>query len=283
MTDQPIVSTQWLHDHLDDPNLRVVDIRGHVLPASEPPPHYFAHHEAFAESHIPGAVFVDWTADITDPESPHGTQIAQPAAYADLMNRLGIDDDTFVVVYDDANNMFAARLWWSLRYYGHEDVAVLDGGWHKWTAEDRPVTEEVTTVSPATFTPRPQPHLRFTVNDVAADLRDRSAMLLDVRSTGEYNGDTSRASRKGHIPGAVNLPRGQMVGSDGTVPTPEVLRARFAQVGITPEASEVVVYCNAGVSASYGLLALHIAGIKNAAVYDGSWKEWGNDDSRPIA
>ena len=277
----PLVTTQWLHDHLDDANVRVIDIRGHVLPASQPPPHYFAHPDDYAESHIPGALFVDWTSDITDPDSPNGTQIAKPAAYAALMGRLGINADTFVVAYDDAKGMFAARLWWSLQYYGHERVAVLDGGWQKWLAEDRPVTAEVTQPPTTTFTPQPQPAIRRTVDEVASRLNTET-VLLDVRSPGEFGGEASRAKRAGRIPGAVNLPRKQIVNEDGTLRPIAALREQFAEIGITPDADEVVVYCNGGVSASYGLLALRMAGVDNVALYDGSWKEWGNDDSRPI-
>jgi len=280
-TFSPLVSTQWLHNHLDDANVRVIDIRGHVLPASEPPPHYFAHPDAYAESHIPGAAFVDWTSDITDPDSPNGTQIATPDAYAALMGRLGIDDDTFVVAYDDANSMFASRLWWSLQYYGHERAAVLDGGWDKWVAEDRPVTAALPQITPTVFTPRKNPAIRRTVDEVAAAIGG-DTVLVDVRSPGEFAGDASRAKRAGHIPGAVNLPRKTIVSDDGTLPDLDHLRQQFDAIGITPATQEVVIYCNGGVSASYGLLALRLAGINNVALYDGSWKEWGNDDTRPI-
>ena len=129
MSENLLVTTQWLHEHLDDPHLRVVDIRGHVIPASEPPPHYFNHHDAYLQAHIPGAVFVDWVHEITDPDDPRHAPIAKPDRYQSVARRIGITPETFVVAYDDANGMFAARLWWSLRYYGHDHVAVLDGGW----------------------------------------------------------------------------------------------------------------------------------------------------------
>lgn len=276
-----LVTTEWLHNHLDDANIRVIDIRGHVLPASQPPPHYFAHADDYAESHIPGAVFVDWTTDITNPDSPNGTQIATPDAYAALMGRLGVDADTFVVAYDDANGMFAARLWWTLQYYGHERAAVLDGGWTKWLAEDRPVTAAIPQITPTVFQPNPTPALRRTADEVAASLGG-DGVLIDVRSPGEFAGEASRAARAGHIPGALNLPRKTLVGEDGTLGDLDHLRAQFAEAGITADTPDVVVYCNSGVSASYGLLALRLAGVRDVAVYDGSWKEWGNDDARPI-
>src|SRR5215213_4402399 len=129
MSENVIVSTEWLHEHLNDQNLRIIDIRGHVLPASQPMPHYFNHEDDYRKSHIPGAVFVDWVNEITDPADPRHAQIAPPERYAEAMSRHGIGDGTLVVAYDDAAGMFAARLWWSLSYYGHTNVVVLDGGW----------------------------------------------------------------------------------------------------------------------------------------------------------
>jgi thiosulfate/3-mercaptopyruvate sulfurtransferase len=198
------------------------------------------------------------------------------------MRRAGIAEDTLVIAYDDAAGMFAARLWWSLQYYGHHRVAVLDGGWKKWIAENRPVTADVPSVTPTTFTPRPDRSIYRDSDQVLAALGTATA-LLDVRSPAEFNGDSSRAKRNGHIPGAHNQSRHNLYNPvDETMLAPEQLQARFAASGITESTPEVIVYCNAGVSASYGLLALHVAGITTGAVYDGSWKDWGNDDSKPI-
>lgn len=281
MTENLLVSTQWLADRLNAPNLRIVDIRGHVLPASEPPPHYFSHHEDYLISHIPGAVFVDWTSDITDPDSPNGTQIAPPEKFAALMSKLGIGDDTFVVVYDNDSGMFAARLWWALNYYRHTSVAVLDGGWQKWTDENHPTTAEIPDIAPVTFAPRLNPAIRRTIEQVEATLNG-DTVLVDVRSPGEFAGETSRASRTGHIPGAVNLPRKRLLNADGTMSSPEKLREALAQAGVDTSAEDIVTYCNSGVSASYVMLALRAAGVENVAVYDGSWKEWGNTPDKPI-
>src|SRR5438132_10215543 len=112
MAEHLLVSTAWLQEHLADPDLRIVDIRGHVIPASEPLPHYFNHYQDYQKSHIPGAVFVDWVHEITDPDDPRHAKIARPERYATVMSRIGIGPETFVVAYDDANGMFAARLWW---------------------------------------------------------------------------------------------------------------------------------------------------------------------------
>lgn len=282
MPEHPLVTTEWLHAHLHDGRIRIVDIRGHVLPPTEPLPHYFNHYDDYVKSHIPGAIFVDWVHEITDPADPRHARIAPPERFAAVMRRCGVGDDTFVVAYDDAGSMFAARLWWALNYYGHSAVAVLDGGWGKWVAEGRPVTAEVPEIAPADFTPRPQPAWMRTGDQVMAALGS-PVRLVDVRSPQEFNGEQSRAKRFGHIPGAANVPRTSLVAPDGTLLLPEALRKTFAQAGIDARAPEIVTYCNAGVSASLGLLALRVAGFANSAVYDGSWKEWGNDDRRPIA
>lgn len=279
MTNSPLVTTEWLYEHLSDPNIRVVDIRGHVAPATDPLPHYFNHQGDYLQSHIPGAVFVDWVHEITDPDDPRHAQIAKPERYAAVMSRLGIAPDTLVVAYDDAEGMFAARLWWSLNYYGHTNVAVLDGGWKKWTAERHPVTAEIPMVQPTKFEAQPNPAIRRTGEQVLAEMD--SAVLLDLRTQGEFNGEASRAKRFGHIPGAVNVPRTSLNNPDGTMLAPEQLRVKFESLGVDGSA-EVVTYCNGGVSASYGFLALHMAGVDNVAMYDGSWKDWGNDDTKPI-
>jgi thiosulfate/3-mercaptopyruvate sulfurtransferase len=279
VVNQPLVSTEWLNEHLNDANVRIVDIRGHVAPATDPLPHYFNHQGDYLVSHIPGAVFVDWVNEITDPDDPRHAQIAKPERYAAVMSRIGITPDTLVVAYDDAEGMFAARLWWSLNYYGHNKVAVLDGGWKKWTAEGRPVTAELPMIAPTEFVARPNPAIYRNAQQVSAVLE--SAKLLDLRTPGEFNGQASRAQRFGHIPGAANVPRQSLVHADGTMLAPEELRLRFESLGVD-DSTEVITYCNGGVSASYGFLALHIAGLKNIAMYDGSWKDWGNDESKPI-
>lgn len=283
MSLSPLVSTEWLQNHLHDPDLRVVDIRGHVLPASEPHPHYFNHYDDYVKSHIPGAVFVDWVKEITDPADHRWhAQIAPPQRYAAAMNRHGIRPDTLVVAYDDDHNMFAARLWWSLRYYGHDRVAVLDGGWKKWTAEGRPVTAEMPTVAPGNFVARPNPTLKRDMHQVAEAITSPAAKLVDVRSPEEYAGQASRTHRKGHIPSAINHPTSKLYHNDDTFRAPEELHAGFAESGLSPDEGEIITYCNGGVSASLGMLALRLAGYENVAMYDGSWKNWSSDDNNPV-
>ncbi|KXK49295.1 MAG: rhodanese domain-containing protein [Chloroflexi bacterium OLB13] len=222
------VSTAWLEAHLDDPNVVVIDIRGHVIPASEPPPHYFAHDEAYAESHIPGARFVNWVTDITV-NGPLQNQVAPPEKFAALMSALGIDEDIMVVAYDDANGMFAARLWWALHYYGHRRAVVLDGGWNAWVSEGRPVSARVPVVTPRVFVPRLDASIRRDRHAVEKLLHTDTS-LIDVRSAAEYRGESARAKRKGHIPGAVSLPIKEALATpDGRMPPPETLRACLAK------------------------------------------------------
>lgn len=277
----PLVSTSWLADHLNDKNLRIVDIRGKVLPATEPPPHYFSHRDDYTTSHIPNAVFVDWTVDIIEPDSP-SNDIASPDRFAALMGILGIDSNTVVVIYDDAQSMFAARLWWGLQYYGHEQVYVLDGGWNKWVAEALPTDSLSPQVEQKTFIPQLNSGLGATAVDIVTKLESGDMQLVDVRSPKEFAGEASRAKLMGHIPHAVNVPRGTMVADDATLLAKDELIAHFSKFGIKLDAPDTVIYCNSGVSASYGMLAMQVAGAKNVRVYDGSWKEWGNDASKPI-
>jgi thiosulfate/3-mercaptopyruvate sulfurtransferase len=279
MTDHLVVSTQWLADHLNDPNVRIIDIRGHVIPPTEPPPHYFNHRADYDVSHIPGAVFIDWVKEITDPGDPRHAQIAKPERFAEAMSRAGIGADTFVVTYDDSGMMIAARLWWALNYYGHSKVAVLDGGWNKWVAEGRPVDAVIPNIAPASFVAVPNPAWHRSADQVAAGSWSN---LIDMRSKDEFDGKASRAKRAGHIPGAVSQPRSELLAADGTLLPSETLKEKFAALGVREDADDVVFYCNGGVSASFGLLASKAAGVQNGAMYDGSWKEWGNDESRPI-
>jgi thiosulfate/3-mercaptopyruvate sulfurtransferase len=276
----PLVSTDWLAEHLDDPDLRVVDIRGHTLPAGSPAPNYFSHREEYERAHVPGAVFVDWIRDITEGRAEPRVKVAPPDRYAAFMGRIGVGEGTTVVAYDDAQGMFAARLWWTLRYHGHDAASVLDGGWDAWIAEGRPVTAEVPTIMPAEFVPRVRPELRRTMEEVLASLG--RARLVDTRPAAEFAGKASRARRMGHIPGAASVPRNELVDDGGRMLPPDVLRERFADAGVGRDEAPVILYCSGGVAASYGLLAMEVAGLRGGTVYDGSWREWGNTNATPV-
>lgn len=276
----PLVNSAWLEAHLDDSDLRIIDIRGKVLPPTAAPPHYFSDHAAYEAAHIPGAVFVDWQVDIVEPGSP-SNDIAAPGRFTDLMRRLGISNSDLVVVYDDAESMFAARMRWCLLYYGHEKVGILDGGWQKWTAEGRPTEDAPPATRQGTFAPATNSRLKAGAEDILNGIEAGTMQLLDTRSPAEFAGEASRAQYGGHIPTAINVPRKAMVADDLTMKPAADLQAQFAALGINLDAEDTVIYCNSGVSASFALLALEVAGASNLRVYDGSWKEWGNDPATP--
>jgi thiosulfate/3-mercaptopyruvate sulfurtransferase len=283
------VSTDWLATHLADaqgPAPRVVDIRGKVLPPGTKP-RYLAKRADYDAAHIPGAVFVDWTRDIVDPDDPVPMQVALPAAFATKMAEIGVGDDTLVVVYDDYDHIFAGRLAWALRYYGHDAVRILDGGWARWVAEAKPVDASIVQPDPpaSPFVPRTRPELRRTADDVERALGRPDVLLIDARPPEQYAGTVSAASRSGHIPGAFNVPYARLVdGASGRFLAPEGLARVFQEAGVNVGAlpSEVIVYCNGGVSCTVPLNALRLLGRDDVAVYDGSWNEWGDQPGRPI-
>ncbi|MCA9892141.1 MAG: sulfurtransferase [Anaerolineae bacterium] len=271
------VTTEWLNNHLQDENVRIIDIRGRVMPASEPPPHYYSHYQDYETSHIPGAIFVDWTTDIVEPGSP-SYDIANPERYGKLMSNLGVSAETHVVAYDDANGMFAARLWWTLQYYGHERVSVLAGGWQKWIAEDRSITSVIPSIERAIF----EPHIQSQFHAAASDiLASSNLLLIDTRSPAEFAGESSRASRAGRIPGAASIPRKSLLDVNGELLAADQLRTKFAAIGANAP-KETVVYCNSGVSASFVMMAMLEAGFESVRVYDGSWKDWANNPDNPV-
>lgn len=273
-----LISTTDLMKRLSDPQLRVIDLRGSVRPPTDPPPHYVSHRADYTKEHIPGAQFLSWHDELNDPTT---TRLWRPPEFEALMNRLGISNDSEVIAYDDAGGLFAARLWWNLRYYGHEAVRVLNGGWPKWVAGGFPTTAEIPNFDPGIFRADSQPALRRDAEAVLTAIGGPT-VLLDTRSPLEFAGNAARRGRVGHIPGARNLPRSELIAADGTLKPREELRSLLAARGIRPE-DEVIAYCNSGVSASHGLLAMHEAGYENVANYDYSWNEWGSDPTKPIA
>lgn len=278
----PLVTTAWLEEHLEDENLRIVELRGKVLPPTEPPPHYLTDRAGYLASHIPNAQFVDWQVDIVEPGSP-SNDIAAPERFAALMSRLGIGNDHAVVVYDNIASMFAGRMRWAMRYYGHDDVCVLDGGWGLWLAEGRPVTSAVPQFERTNFVMKEVPELKATADQILDGLASGDMQLIDVRSPAEYAGESSRARVGGHIPSAINAPWSAMVNDDLTVKSALEIQEHLAGLGIKLDADNTVLYCNSGVSATVGMLAMEIAGAENLRLYDGSWTDWGNNPATPKA
>lgn len=274
-----LVETDWLAEHLDDPTMRVVDMRGYVrtvLRDNVQEALYVGAPDEYAQEHIPGAIYVDWTQDIVDLDDPVEAQIAPPGKFARAMERLGIGNEHLVVVYDThPASQFSTRLWWALQYYGHKNVVVLNGGFPKWQREGLPVSSEIPTYPPATFTPEVQPVMRATAQEVLGVLKQPGTLLVDARDNAQYTGSVARGhGRPGHIPGAVNVPREELIASDGTFRSNAELKHIFDRAQVKPE-ERVIAYCNGGVAATTVLFSLAMLGYPSLTNYDGSWNEWG--------
>lgn len=280
-----LVSAEWLAEHLDHPSLRVVDIRGYVrtsdLGGGRQSASYEGARSEYLEGHIPGAVFIDWTTDIVDPDGDVKAQIAPPERFAEAMSGAGIGDSTDVVIVDQAGGHLATRLWWALMYHGHERVALLDGGFNRWTALGLPVTADVVAPGPTVFTPRVRPSLWSGADDVLKLIKSSERQIVDARDANTFNGVTQRARRGGHIPTAINVPSASFLQEDGRWKSAGDIRQAATDAGLDPDAP-VTAYCNGGVTATAVLFGLHRAGASDISNYDGSWNEWGERDDLPV-
>lgn len=263
---RPWISVDDLRARLDDDALRIVDVR-FVLGQPD------AGRVAYEEAHLPRAVYLDLERDLSAPTGRHGGRHPLPdvADLAGAFGRTGIGDATHVVVYDAAEGMVAGRLWWLLRWLGHDAVQVLDGGFAAWTAAGGPLTAARPDVTPVAFTPRPRPEMSIDRASLRSRLHDRSLRVVDARAGERYRGDIEPLDpRPGHVPGAVNLPYAGNV-RDGRFRDLGDLRARYAPL---LDAPEIVVYCGSGVSAAHDLMVLSALGRDDARLYPGSWSDW---------
>lgn len=281
-----LVETDWLAEHLGDPGIRIVDMRGEVQSQTDETGYQTARYtgrwDQYAAGHIPGAIYLDWTSDLIDENDPVPAQAAPPEKLARVLGERGIGDEHLVIAYDDHGaSQFATRLWWLFRLYGHTNCRVLNGGWSKWRAEGRPETAELPAFPPATFTPQIDGEWRKTAEEVLARLHAPEVTLIDARDEGQYTGRIRRGIRGGRIPGAMSFPRERLIRPDRTFADPETIRETVGEVGIAPE-REVVAYCNGGVAATSVLFALSMLGYPRLSNYDGSWNEWNRREELPL-
>jgi thiosulfate/3-mercaptopyruvate sulfurtransferase len=274
----PLIATRTLADRLSEPGLFVADCRFEL---GKPD----AGREAWIAGHIPGAAHVDLERDLSAPVTPATGRhpLPSPEAFAATLSRLGIGNETMVVCYDAGPGAYAARLWWMLRWVGHDAVAVLDGGFAAWIAESRPVETSPTPRGPARFIARPRPERVVDAVTLAGALR-RGETLVDVRGAERFAGKVEPLDTvAGHVPGAVNLPFLENLDAGGRFRSPAELAALWLSRTDAAPGRAPICMCGSGVTACQGLLALEAAGIPGGRLYAGSWSEWIRDPVRPVA
>lgn len=270
----PLVSSGELAAYLRDEDLLVCDCR--FAGDAE------TSRARYASGHVPGAIHVYWLEDLAADDTAVTTLLPSALEAVEKLGRLGITHEKTVVAYSDGGNLYASRLWHVLAHYGHERVALLDGGIEKWETEGRPLERGTVPPSPARFEPRHSRWMRrIGADEIRERLDDPELRLIDVRGPAEFSGAQLRAARGGHIPGAILWPWEANLRPDGTMCDPAEIRRRAQAAGLLPD-QELVTYCQGGVRAAHAALALHIAGYPRVRIYDGSWAEWGNNPALPI-
>ena len=279
MTYTTLISVETLAAHLDDPGWVICDCR-HDLADTE------AGRRAYGTAHIPGARFVHLDEDLSGAKTGSNGRhpLPDPARFARRAGSLGIGDSKQVVAYDASGGYYAARLWWMLRWLGHDAAAVLDGGWEAWVGSGHPVTAQPPQVEPGKFTARLRPDLALDAGSVAAALGAARPRLLDARSPDRFRGENETLDPvAGHIPGAANRFFKNNLDADGRFKPAALLRQEYVELLGTSAPAEVAHYCGSGVTACHNLLAMEAAGLPGSRLYPGSWSEWVSDPRRPVA
>lgn len=273
-----LVSTEWLAAHLEAPDVRVVDGSWHMPAANRDP------RAEYDERHIPGAVFFD-IDDIADNDSPLPHMLPSPEKFASRVRKMGLGDGNRIIVYDTTGVSAAARVWWMFRVFGHEDVAVLDGGLGKWLAEGRPVTSEKAVPQERHFTARTNTFLVRDYDQVLANTKSDREQFLDARSKGRFDGtepEPREGLPSGHVPGSINLPFTRMLDmADKTMLPADEIREAFEDAGVDLD-RPMLTSCGSGVTACILSLGLYLVGKKDVPVFDGSWTEWASNPQSPV-
>jgi thiosulfate/3-mercaptopyruvate sulfurtransferase len=278
-TPSTLIDAEALAPLLGDRRLRLFDCRFDLArPESG--------RQRYQDEHLPGAAYADLNRDLSGAATATSGRHPLPAseAFAARLRDWGVNDDSYVVAYDDGNGMYAARLWWMLRWLGHDAVAVLDGGMRRWIELGLPTTDEVPTPAAGNFVARPRPGLAVSADDVMAAGQDGTARVLDARAPERYRGEVEPIDRvAGHVPGARNHPFSLSLDEHGRFRAPASLRASLAASLGNVAPQNAIVYCGSGVTACHVLLAMEHAGLAGARLYPGSWSEWSSDAARPVA
>jgi thiosulfate/3-mercaptopyruvate sulfurtransferase len=278
MTVDQLVSVGWLKQHLADPGVRPVDVRWYLTEPARGPAEYQA-------GHIPGAPYMSLDDDLASRrgQGPGRHPLPTAESFARAAGRAGIAADTHVIASDGSGGAYAARLWSLLRYFGHERVSLLDGGWQAWQSAGYPIDTKAPAIEPATFIAVPHPDQVVDAAAVDALRRDPQALILDARLTERFEGQVEPIdAQAGHIPGAHSAPYPANLRDDGRMKSADDLRERFMALG-ADSAATIVCYCGSGVTAAHNVFALHLAGRTDALLYEGSWSDWSSDPTRPIA
>jgi thiosulfate/3-mercaptopyruvate sulfurtransferase len=281
---QHLVETDWLAQHLEDPGVRVLECTVYLHPADVPGGFRVESGRAkWAEGHIPGAGFVDLQEELSDRSSTLRFMMPPAAQFAEVMGRAGVGEGVRVILYDRAVNMWAARVWWMLRAFGFDDAAVLNGGFRKWTLDERPIATDPGSRLALRFAPRPRPALIADKTGVLAALGESNACVLNALTEEQHRGTGGTAyGRPGRIAGSVNVPARDLVDpKTHAYLSADVLRAKFQATGAL-DAKRVVTYCGGGIAASSDAFVLTLLGRDDVAVYDASLSEWANDPTLPM-